>query len=167
MATTLLETSTPERGTADLAVGQEEATSQIVSFRLGAEIYGVGIMHVQEIILIGPVTPMPSVPDYIRGLTNLRGHVIPIIDLAKRFGLEVKPDTAASRIVVLNVGDKTMGVVVDAVEEVLRLRASQIEPVAQGFSGVGREFVDGLAKLEDCLVIQLRVDKIFDIEQDV
>ena len=167
MSTTLLEPAGTEKDTPDVSVEHDEATSQIVSFRLGAEIYGVAIMHVQEIILIGPVTPMPSVPEYVRGLTNLRGHVIPIIDLAKRFGMESSPDTAASRIVVLNVSDKTIGVVVDAVEEVLRLRDSQIEPVAQGFSGVGGEFVDGLAKLENCLLILLRIERILDIEQDV
>ncbi len=167
MSTTLLEASAKSDGAVDGDSRHDEATSQIVSFRLGAEVYGVDIMHVQEIILIGPVTPMPSVPDYIRGLTNLRGNVIPIIDLGTRFGLERRSDTGRSRIVVLNVGRKTMGVVVDAVEEVLRLRDSQIEPVSSGFTGVGREFINGLAKLEDRLVIQLCVDRMLDTEQDV
>ena len=96
MSTTLLEATGKSDGAVDDHAHDEEATSQIVSFRLGAELYGVDIMHVQEIILIGPVTPMPSVPDYIRGLTNLRGSVIPIIDLGKRFGLECAPDTGRS-----------------------------------------------------------------------
>ena len=105
-------------------------------------------MHVPEIILIGPVTPMPSVPEYVRGLTNLRGHVIPIIDLAKRFGRESSPDTAASRIVVLNVSDKTRGVVVAAGDDVVRGAGGAdlfVVGVVQGACSKARLFQAGAA----------------------
>ena len=99
----------------------QEGISQIVSFRLSNEEYGVDIMHVQEIILIGQITLMPQVPEYVSGLINLRGHVIPIIDLRVRFGLEATDHTEHSRIIVLNVNKKTVGIIVDAVDEVLRI----------------------------------------------
>lgn len=165
MTTTLPETSEQAKHTDDQQIAVDEHTSQIVSFRLAKETYGVGIMHVQEIILIGAITPMPSVPDYIVGLTNLRGHVIPVVDLAKRFRLDHHTaDSKTARIVVLNVGERTLGVIVDEVDEVLRVRDSQIERVSQDFTGPGREFVDGLVKLEDRLVILLRVDRILDTD---
>ena len=102
--------------------------SQIVSFRLANEEYGVDIMRVQEIILVGQITCMPEVPDYICGLINLRGHVIPIVDLRRRFRLPVAENDEHTRIIVVNVKNQTIGIVVDAVNEVLRVNADQGEP---------------------------------------
>lgn len=138
----------------------QQSISQIVSFRLFNEEYGVDIMHVQEIILIGQITQMPQVPDYISGLINLRGHVIPIIDLRVRFTLEVTDRTEHSRIIVLNVNKKTVGIIVDAVDEVLRINLDQIEPASVGLTGCGKEYVSGLVKFEKKLLILLNIEKI-------
>ncbi len=119
------------------------------------------VLHVQEIILIGQVTEMPKVPECVCGLINLRGHVIPIVDLRVRFGLTRCDRREESRIVVLNVDGKTNGIVVDAVEEVLRVRGDQIQPAA-GMTGIGHEFVRGLIKLEKKLLILLNVENILD-----
>ena len=135
-------------------------TSQIVSFRIATEEYGVNIIHVQEIILIGQITEMPQVPDYVRGLINLRGHVIPIIDLRTRFGLEAVEPTEHSRIIVLNLGDKTIGIIVDAVNEVLRINPDQIEPAPTGVSEIGRRYVTGLVKFDENLLILLNIEQI-------
>jgi purine-binding chemotaxis protein CheW len=134
--------------------------SQLVTFRLGHEEYGVDIMLVQEIILIGQITQMPNVSAHVRGLINLRGHVIPVFDLRRRFALGDATQTDDSRIIVLNVRRRTIGIMVDAVDQVLRLTPGQIELGAGGMSGNGRKSVAGLVKLEDKLLILLNVQQI-------
>lgn len=138
----------------------ESAPSQLVTFRLANEEYGVDIMLVQEIILIGQITRMPNVTSHVRGLINLRGHVIPVFDLRRRFGLGDAENTDDSRIIVLNVRKRTIGIVVDAVDQVLRLTPNQIEPGAGGMSGNGRKYVAGLVKMEHKLLILLNAEQI-------
>jgi len=137
-----------------------EATSQIVSFRLANEEYGIDIMRVQEIILIGHITQMPNVPPYVRGLINLRGHVLPIIDLGIRFGLGDTEPTEQSRIIVLNQEARTVGIIVDAVDEVLRINVEQIEEVSSAFMGAGQDYVRSLVKFKSKLLILLDVDRL-------
>ena len=158
---TLTEPNSTESAGASASGG---ALSQIVSFRIGREAYGVDVMHVQEIILFGHVTEMPNVAEYVRGLINLRGHVIPIVDLRRRFGLAESDHNEQSRIVVLNVGEKTIGVIVDAVEEVLRVSNEQIEPAA-GMTGIGHDYVRGLIKFETKLLILLNVENILEDDE--
>lgn len=138
--------------------------SQIVSFRLANEEYGVDIMRVQEIILMGHITQVPQVPDYICGLINLRGHVLPIIDLRMRFGLSVTDPDEYTRIIVINVSDRTVGIVVDAVSEVLRIDKKQMEPPPKGVSGIGQDYIEGLVKFSDRLLILLNIENILDEE---
>lgn len=163
---TVTEPATMEHGLrADSAVDDGgESIRQIVSFRLADEEYGVDIMHVQEVILIGQITEMPQVPKYVRGLINLRGHVIPILDLRTRFDLVCGEETELSRIVVMNVSGKTVGIVVDAVDEVLRVRESQVEAAPSGLFGVGDQYVNGLVKLESKLLILLDIRQIVERE---
>ena len=139
-------------------------TSLIVSFRLANEEYGVDIMYVQEIILIGQITEMPQVPAFVRGLVNLRGNVIPVIDLRIQFSLETSDETESSRIVVLNVGERTMGVVVDAVDEVLRIQDEQIEPAPPGMAGLGQRYVRGLVRLESRLLVLLDIEAVMELD---
>ncbi len=134
--------------------------SQIVSFRLANEEYGVDIMRAQEIIMPGQITRVPEVPDYICGLINLRGHVIPIVDLRRRFGLSAKPNDEHTRIIVVNVASKTIGIVVDAVTEVLRISAGQIEPPPSSVTGIDHDYIRGLVKLEEKLLILLNIERI-------
>lgn len=141
------------------------AATQIVSFRLANEEYGVDIMRVQEIILPGDITEMPEVPEYICGLINLRGHVIPIVDLRKRFGLPVSERDEHTRIIVVNVGAKTIGMVVDAVNEVLRINDEQLEPPPSSIVGIEHVYIKALVKFEDKLLILLDIESILSEEE--
>lgn len=144
--------------TNESSAAQESGVSQIVSFRLSNEEYGIDIMHVQEIILIGQMTEMPQVPDDISGLINLRGHVIPIINLRRRFRLEQKPPSEHSRIIVLNVLKKTVGITVDSVSEVLRINPSQIEAAPPGLSNQAQQHLTGLVKFKDRILLLLDIE---------
>lgn len=147
------------------AIERAEATNQIVSFRLANEEYGVDIMRVQEIILPGEITEMPEVPAYICGLINLRGHVIPIVDLRKRFGLPVSERDEHTRIIVVNVGTRTIGMVVDAVNEVLRINDEQLEPPPSSIVGIEHVYIKALVKFDDKLLILLDIESILSREE--
>ncbi len=140
-------------------------TMQLVSFRLAQEEYGVEITKVQEIILMGEITRVPQTPDYIKGLINLRSTVIPIVDLRLRFGLAQEAASDETRIMVVNVAGKTIGIIVDAVSEVLRIAKEQIAPPPPTVAGLGREYLTGLVKLENRLLILLDIDKILGSEE--
>ncbi len=140
--------------------GQTGSSAQLVSFRLAREEYGIEITKVQEIILLGQITRVPQTPDFIKGLINLRSTVIPVVDLRLRFGLAAEEPTDETRIMVVNVGGKTLGVVVDAVSEVLRVSPEQIVPPPPTVAGVGHEYLTGLVKLDNRLLILLNIDKI-------
>ncbi|HNW91749.1 MAG TPA: chemotaxis protein CheW [bacterium] len=133
---------------------------QLVTFTLGSEEYGVDIMRVQEIIRFQDVTRVPQMPAFIEGVINLRGNVIPVLDLRKRFELGNTEHTAQTRIVVINVGSKTMGIVVDAVSEVMRLAEEQIEPPPSVVAGIGHEYLQGVGKVQGRLLILLDLDRI-------
>ena len=141
---------------------QEESngTMQMVSLRLANEEYGIEITKVQEIILMGEITRVPQTPPYIKGLINLRSSVIPIVDLRLRFGMTEQPPTDETRIMVVNVRGRTTGIIVDAVSEVLRISQSQIAPPPPTVAGLGHEYLVGLARLDDRLLILLDIEKI-------
>ena len=149
-----------EINSAQGASKQGGQVSQVVSFRLANEEYGLNIMRVQEIILWGEITEIPEVADYIRGLINLRGKVIPIVDLRKRFGLEATPPNEHTRIVVVNASGNTFGVVVDAVNEVLRIEGEQVEPPPTGLLGHQQAYLQGLVKMGEKIMILLDTDKL-------
>ncbi len=133
---------------------------QLVSFRLAREEYGIEIKSIREIILVGAITRVPHAPAYVKGLINLRSTVIPVIDLRARFGLPEAEPTDASRIMVVNVHGKTVGVVVDSVSEVLRVSTDQIAPTPPTVVGLGTEYVTGLVKLQTQLLILLDIDRL-------
>ena len=137
---------------------------QLVSFRLAQEEYGIEITKVQEIILMGEITRVPQTSDYIKGLINLRNTVIPIVDLRIRFGLTQGDATDETRIMVVNVAGKTIGIIVDAVREVLRISHDQIAPPPATVAGLGHEYLTGLVKLSNRLLILLDIDKILGAE---
>lgn len=135
-------------------------THQVVSFKLGAEEYGVDIAQVQEINRMVAVTHVPRAPQFMEGVINLRGQLIPIIDLRARFGMPRAEHTKSTRIVVTEIGTKRVGMVVDSVSEVLRLPAEQIEDAPEMITGVDTEYIRGVGKIEDRLIILLDLAKI-------
>lgn len=146
------------------ARNQSVETLQLVSFRLGREEYGLPITKVQEIILPGPVTKLPQAPPEIQGLINLRNTVIPIVDLHVRFGLPEAEAAGDRRIVVVNVWGKTIGLLVDAVCEVLRIQEERIAPPSRAVGGPGRDYVAGLANLDGRLLIVLDLERVFAVD---
>jgi purine-binding chemotaxis protein CheW len=149
--------------TSDSAVAGDER--QLVVFQLGAELYGVEIARVHEIIRLQSVTKVPRAPSFVEGVINLRGKVIPVVDLRRRFGLPGAEHTRASRIVVVEIGDQVVGIVVDGVSEVLRVSASIVEPPSPVVAGIDSEYLHGIAKLADRLVILLDLDRILAREE--
>jgi len=137
---------------------------QLVTFRLGTEEFGVDIMSVQEIIRIPPITRVPKAPIYVEGVINLRGNVIPVISLRTRFGMTRVEETDLSRIIVLQVQTKVFGIRVDAVTEVLRLDNEAIEPPPPITLGVDSQFIRGVGKIEERLLILLELNQIMDGE---
>jgi purine-binding chemotaxis protein CheW len=138
---------------------------QLVSFNIGSEEFGVDILKVQEINRMVDITKVPQAPNYVEGVINLRGKVIPIIDLRKRFSLELKEHDKNTRIVVVDIGGNIMGMIVDAVSEVLRLPADTIEPPPELVTGINSEYIKGVAKLEDRLLIFLDLSKVIDVTE--
>lgn len=163
MSTTTTQDAPTQHQENDL--GEGVGSIQLVSFRLDQEEYGIEITKVQEIILMGQITRVPQTPDFIKGLINLRSTVIPIVDLRLRFGLAQEKITDETRIMVVNVAGKTIGIIVDAVSEVLRIAQEQIAPPPPTVAGLGREYLTGLVKLEKRLLILLDIDKILGEEE--
>ena len=148
-----------ETVTRDQPHSQAEELLQIVSFRVGEEEFGLDILRVQEIIRMQDLTRVPHSPAFVDGVINLRGKVLPIISLRKRFGMHEQAHGKDTRIVVLEIQNMVLGFIVDSVSEVLRISASAIAPPPR-LGKVGREFVAGVGKLEDRLLILLDVDCI-------
>jgi purine-binding chemotaxis protein CheW len=147
------------------ALSEVTGTMQLVSFRLANELYGIEITKVREIILITEITRIPQTPHYVKGLINLRSTVIPVIDLRALFGLPEGEITDESRIMVLQASGRTIGIVVDAVSEVLRVKQDQIAPPPPTVAKLGREYLTGLVKLDKQLLILLDIDKILSDEE--
>lgn len=133
---------------------------QLVSFKLGNEEFGVDIRKVQEINRMVEITKIPQAPHFCEGVINLRGKVLPVIDLRKKFEMEIEEWTRNTRIVVCEDGNSIVGIIVDAVEEVLRIPSSTIEPAPKIVSSVGSDYINGVAKLDERLLIFLDVSKI-------
>ncbi len=133
---------------------------QLDVFQLGAELYGVEVSRVHEIIPLQTTTRVPRAPSFVEGVTNLRGKVIPVVDLRRRFGLPAADHTRASRIVVVEIGDQVVGIIVDGVSEVLRVNASTVEPPSPVVGSAESEYLHGIAKLPERLVILLDLDRV-------
>lgn len=138
---------------------------QLVSFKIGAEEFGVDITKVQEINSMVEITKAPQAPNYVEGVINLRGKVIPIIDLRKRMGMDLKENDKNTRIVVVDIENFVMGMIVDSVSEALRIPVSTIEPPPDIATGTDAEYIQGVAKLEDRLLIFLDLSKVINIDE--
>ena len=128
---------------------------QVATFHIGAEEYGVDISQIQEIIRMVEVTRVPRTPDFMDGVINLRGQLIPIVDLRTRFGMERVAPTKATRIIVTDIGTKRVGIVVDSATEVVTIPIESIEEPPEMIAGVGADYLQGVGKIGDRLVILL------------
>ena len=138
---------------------------QLVSFNIGEEQFGVDILKVQEINRVVNITHVPNSPNYVKGVINLRGKVIPIVDLRTRIGMERKPLDKDTRIIVVELDGKTIGFVVDSVSEVLRIPATITEPPPVMTAGINTTYITSVAKLADRLIILLDLEKVLTYDE--
>jgi purine-binding chemotaxis protein CheW len=148
-----------------LSKGGGDDLEQMVTFNLEQEEYGVNILQVQEINRMVEITEVPQTEHYVEGIINLRGKVIPIIDLRKKFGMQDKEHDNKTRIVVVDVSSETVGLVVDGVSEVLRVPAGSLEETPRLIAGesngsASADYIKSIVKLEDRLLIYLDLEKI-------
>ena len=156
--------STPS-SSSSTASDEAKNSAQFVGFQLVGREYAFPIEQIQEIVILRQTTLTPQVPEYCDGVSNLRGSIIPIINLRKLFGLEPKPVDDETRTMVVNVGERTMGCTVDTVSQVIRIPEDNIQPAPETVVSGGAEYIIGFAKVEDRLVILLDVDKLLDPEK--
>ena len=139
---------------------------QFIGFRLDDTQYAVSIRRVQEIILLPSITRVPQAPPEIEGLLNLRGAILPLVDLRARFGLPRRPPDDHSRVVVVNLGDRTVGMRVDSVTQVIRVPEDQVQRPPDGVASVASSAISGLFRSGEHLVIALDVDRLLEGLQD-
>lgn len=139
---------------------------QLVSFNLDREEYGIEVLKVREIIRMTTITHMPNTPHYVEGIINLRGKVIPIVSMRKRFGMAESGNDIHTRIMVMDIEGELMGFIVDAVSEVIRISASEIQPSpSMVASGVDQECIAGVINQAERLLVLLDLDKMFSSEE--
>lgn len=148
------------------AQGEE---AQYLTFSLGGEMFAIGILHIKEILEYGNLTTVPMMPAFIRGVINLRGAVVPVVDLSARFGRHTSEVTRRSCIVIIEVevdsGVQDIGLMVDAVSAVLEIPASEIEPAPNFGARIRADFISGMAKVNGKFVILLNVGKVLSIDE--
>lgn len=138
---------------------------QLVIFELASESYGIEIANVESIIKMQEITRVPKCPDFVEGITNLRGTVLPVIDLGKRFGIEEQNRNNDTRIIVVGFDGMKIGMIVSAVSEVLTIDESVIEPAPAIVTTINSSFISGIARIESRLIIMLNLDQILSKEE--
>ncbi len=141
------------------------AENQYVVFKLDEEEFGIDIMNVKEIIPYQESMQVPNTPDFIEGIINYRGNVIPIINLKRRFKLGTQEITKDTRIIVITLENKEIGFIVDEASQTLRLEENQIDPAPDIISGVDRKYIIGVGKLDDRLLILLDLEMVLTDEE--
>lgn len=143
--------------------------TQFLTFMLGGEVYAVGILGVKEIIEYGNLTEVPMMPACIRGVINLRGAVVPVMDLSARFGKPTMPVTKRTCIVIVEIADeaeqRVLGMIVDAVNAVLEITAAEIEPAPTFGAKINSNFIHGMGKVDGKFVILLNVDNVLSVDE--
>lgn len=137
-----------------------EEVLQFVTFTLGNEEYAIDILNVQEINRITEITMVPNAPSYVEGVINLRGKVIPVINLRKKFHFDDKPTDDTSRIIIMEISGITNGLIVDSVSEVLRIPSSSVEAAPPMSADVHSQYIKGIARLENRLIIFIDLDNL-------
>lgn len=146
-----------------------EEHSQYLTFKLGREMFAIGIRNIREIIEHGNLTTVPMMPEFVRGVLNLRGSVVPVIDLAARFGRGAGGSNRRSCIVIVEVegqsGLQEIGVIVDEVSEVLEIPPSEVEPPPSFGTRIRTDFISGMGKVHGGFVIMLNVQRVLDVDE--
>lgn len=146
-----------------------ESQFQLVTFHLGDELYGVNIMDVKEIVKIQPVRFIPNAPYYVEGIINLRGEIIPIIALHKRFNIKSVPKTEDDEIeggfIILNIDNSKIGIIIDKVARVVSVKAEEVKEPPQMLSGIGTEYIEGVIREENGYLIMLNIRKVFNAKE--
>ncbi len=142
---------------------------QVLTFRLGEEVFAVDIMSVREVLDFTKITKVPQTPEFMRGVINLRGNVVPVIDLKLKFGMEKTTQTVNTCIIIVEVlidGESTvLGALADSVQEVVDFEGAQIEDVPKIGTRLNTKFINGMAKKNDNFVIILNIDEVFSAEE--
>jgi len=138
---------------------QNETIFHLVTFQLGKEEYGIEISSVQEIIRATDITPVPGAPSHVRGVINLRGKIIPVVDLRTRFALPPSEASDAQRIVVVELREKRIGMLVDSVSQVIKIPSGVVEAMPEEATSVDENFIKGVGKLEGRLIIILDLNR--------
>jgi purine-binding chemotaxis protein CheW len=144
------------------AAAAKKNSSQFVGFQLAGQEYAFRIEQIQEIVILKQVTTTPQVPDFVEGVSNLRGSIIPIINLRRLFGLEPKPHDGETRTIVVNVGSRTMGCTVDMVSQVMRIPEENIQAAPETITAGGAHYIAGFARHNGRLTILLDIDELLD-----
>jgi purine-binding chemotaxis protein CheW len=147
------------------SAGSKGLSSQYVTFLLGGETYGISILKLNEIIAYQECTTIPNVPCFIKGVLNLRGIVVPVIDLRERFSMETKAYDQFTVIMILDVSGRIMGLVVDAVSDVITLNKEDIKPRPNFSTGISMNFIQGMGVKDKKFIILLDVDKLLSDEE--
>ena len=144
-----------------------EEVDQLISFGVESENYGVNIQSVKEVIKIREITRLPKAPSFVKGVINLRGDVIPIVDFRDKFGLEHREYTDITRVIVVEVDKKSIGIVVDSVSHVIRMSQDEITPPPPMIGTIAEEYLLGIGKKGEDLIILIDIEKILSIEEKI
>lgn len=132
---------------------------QVVSFLVGEEEYGIEILYIHEINKVGQITRVPNVPFFIKGIMNLRGNVIPVVNLREKFGLRSKEYDDDTRIIVVELNQKLVAFIVDSVNQTIRVRKADVEMASDMIDGISKDYIAGVAKFQNRLVILLKLSQ--------
>lgn len=143
-----------------------EESKQLIVFRFGDEEFGMDILQVREVERMAKeITRVPKAPSFVEGVINLRGEVVPVVDLRKRFSLVLRPMTSDTRVLIVEINDNLVGMIVDEVVEVLRVPISALENAPQITKGVDAYFISGVAKLGERLIVLLNMERALSTEE--
>ena len=135
---------------------------QLITFQLGEQILGVDIMTIREIRAWSPATPLPNVPSHVRGVVNLRGVVLPVLDLKQRLGWGLTDPSARHVIIVVRIADQLQGLIVDAVNDIVEVPVDELQPLPDLTDAAASQFLEGLATIDERLVLILALDRLIE-----
>jgi len=133
---------------------------QLITFELGDQILGADIMAIREIRAWSPATPLPNVPEHVRGVVNLRGVVLPVLDLRHRLGWGVTDTSARHVIIVMQIGEQLQGIIVDAVNDIVTVKPEEMHPVPDLGNNVASSFLDGLVTIDQRMIMVLALERL-------